>query len=95
MTFLKKLKAHVGGLVLIKTELYWYKTRKWDGAHESVHLLLDVLDPAEDVAGDISPEAAARWTCPIEAASPIAVLLFIDGSPKWVWIYHVAVELLK
>lgn len=92
MTFINKLKAHIGGLIHIKTELYWYRTGKWDGAHESVHLLLDVLDPDEDVMGDISPEARTLTRFLDET---VDVLLFIDGTPKWVLIYSSAVELLK
>ena len=92
MTFINKLKAHIGGLIHIKTPLYWYSAGKWDGAHESVHLLLDVLDPDEDVMGDISPEATNRTHSLHE---PAVVLLFIDGAPKWVLINNGAVELLK
>lgn len=94
MTFLSKLKAHVHGLIRIKTQLYWYNTDKWDGAHESVHLLLDVLDPAKAGPGDISPAGATLD--PIGAGRwPEAVLLFIDGAPKWIWVYSGAVELIK
>ena len=92
MTFIDKLKTHVNGLIHIKTELYWYKTDKWDGAHESVHLLLDVLDPDEDVMGDISPEATNRTHSLHE---PAVVLLFIDGAPKWIWAYESSMEFVK
>lgn len=95
MTFIEQLKAHVGGLIRIKTELYWYKEGKWDRAHERVYLLLDVLDHAV---------ADARWS-EVAAASAAGdvgdvreregVLLFIDGNPKWIWVYSGAVELLK
>ena len=92
MTFIDKLKTQVNGLIHIKSQLYWYRTGKWDGAHESVHLLLDVLDPDEDVAGDIYPEAHTRIG---SVHDGVDVLLFIDGTPKWVLIYSGAVELLK
>ena len=92
MTFIDKLKAHIGGLVHIKSQLYWYRAGKWDEAHESVHLLLDVLDPDEDVMGDISPEAHTRIGSLHER---VDVLLFIDGTPKWVLIYSGAVELIE
>lgn len=95
MTLFDKLKAHVGGLVLIKTELYWYKVGKWDGVHERVYLLLDALDTSYATITDdrVQPEATTHSvTSPILDA---AVLLFIDGTPKWVWIYSETAELIK
>ena len=92
MTFINKLKAHIGGLIHIKSQLYWYRTGKWDGVHESTYLLLDIVDPAEDVMGDIF---SAATTIALGPDPRTAVLLFIDGTPKWVWIYSGAVELLK
>ena len=95
MTFFDKLKAHVGGLISIKTQLYWYKEGKWDRAHERVYLLLDVLDHA--VADARWSEVAAATVSPgrVDVGEREGVLLFIDGNPKWTWVYSGAVELLK
>ena len=35
MTFLEALQSHRGGLVRIKTQLYWYGGRGWDGVHDA------------------------------------------------------------
>ena len=92
MTFFDKLKAHVGGLVLIKTQLYWYKIGKWNDA-ERVHILLDALDPYADPYDE--PEAMAGSTPARGLDLRVAVLLFIDDAPKWVWVYSGAVELIE
>ena len=41
MTFRKELRAHRGGLLRLKTALYWYGGRGWDERLDRVCLLLD------------------------------------------------------
>ena len=41
MTFLEELQAHTGGLLRLKTQLYWYGGRGPDGSPGQVCLLLD------------------------------------------------------
>ena len=93
MTFFNKLKAHVAGLVRIKTDLYWYDLRVWDHVEGRVCLLLDVLDsvPCDPEPGDhIAASTPADGLGP-----PVSVLLFIDSVPKCVWIHSSAVEFIK
>lgn len=48
MTFFKQLRAHTGGLIHIKRQLFWYDSRNWDGIPERLCILLN-FTPAEDV----------------------------------------------
>ena len=94
MTFLSKLKAHVGGLIRIKTELYWHEAGKWDEASEKIYLLLDALNDSDGFTADgsaVTDPAPLRPTDP----EPAAVLLFIDGAPKWIWAYESSMEFVK
>jgi len=84
MTFLEQLQAHKGGLIQLKSQLYWYGGRGYDGNPGRVCL---ILDSAATVAG---AKPAAR-ACSNAAA--VAYLL-LDGSPQWVWVAKADVELL-
>jgi hypothetical protein len=83
MTFLETLQVHKGGLLCLKTELYWYEGRKWDGTPGRICLILDAvaaLDAATATTGARSPDVTA--------------LLLVDGAPHWVWLVIADVELL-
>ena len=83
MTFLETLQTHRGGLLRIKSELYWYDGRGPDGARGRVCLILDAARyPA-------ARAAAATPTNPLPAA-----LLLIDGCPQWIWVGREDVELI-
>ena len=88
MTFLEQLQSRRGGLIRLKTELYWYGGRGYDGNPGRVCL---ILDTAADV------DAKVLWKAPSTAAARTpgpAALLLIDGSPHWVWVAESDVELL-
>jgi hypothetical protein len=82
MTLLEQLRAHVGGLVRIKSDLFWYG-RGWDGVHDRVCLLLNADDAATPAA-----------TAAVQTEGSGALLL-IDGCPHWVWIGQEDAELLR
>ena len=92
MNFLDKVQSHKGGLIRLKTELFWYYGRGWDNNPGRICLLLDADAAAMDTGtagggcglGDIDPGGAR-----VDAA-----LLLIDGSPQWVWVAEQDVELL-
>jgi hypothetical protein len=94
MTFLEDLTAHKGGLILLKTELYWYGGRGWDRNPGRICLLMDsVLTPT----GGAAPVAAARGDGRAGRGGGSfggAACLLIDGCPHWVWIAPADVELL-
>ncbi len=85
MTLLEELTAHKGGLVCLKSELYWYGGRGWDGTRGRVCLLMDSGAPADAVYAAATPVAV------LVAA---ATLLLIDGRPHWVWVGADDLELL-
>ena len=89
MNFLQELGSHRGGLVRIKTQLYWCDGRGWDGVHDRVCLLLNT--DAASVGIDI---AAATATLALSLAVATPALLLIDGRPQWVWVDQEDVELL-
>jgi hypothetical protein len=106
MNFLKKLRVHVGGLVRLKNELYWYNPAGWDGIKERVCLLLDTY-PAADLAeldpwfaasvsthGSGEPEVVADFGLN-NVSNNGSALLLIDGSPKWVWVSEKYMELIQ
>jgi hypothetical protein len=92
MTLLEELTAHKGGLLLLKTELWWYGGRGWDGIRGRVCLLMDARDAAgtaDDVLAAATYAAAVRELRPATAA-----FLLVDGEPHWVWVAQADVELL-
>jgi hypothetical protein len=86
VTFLEELDAHKGGLILLKTNLFWYGGRGWDGVQDRVCLLMDA-----EVYAEAAMIAAAT---PAAARVPAAALLLIDGRPHWVWVGADDLELL-
>ena len=85
MTFLEQLQSHKGGLLYLKTGLYWYGGRGYDRSPDRICL---ILDAARRTAA--TGTAAARGT-----TADYATLLLIDGSPHWVWVAAEDVELLS
>jgi len=79
MTFLEQLQAHKGGLIQLKSQLYWYGGRGYDGNPGRVCLILDA--------------AASAATNTVTATVAVAYLL-LDGSPQWVWVAKEDMELL-
>ena len=90
MTFLEALRAHTGGLIRLKTDLFWYGCRGLDGSPGRICLILDASP-----RGDHSPEAiTTSATLSAFAHSALASLLLIDSTPQWIWVAQEDVELL-
>jgi len=84
VTFLDNLQSHRGGLIQLKTQLYWY-----DGVrNEIVGRICLILDAAVTLTSTAATSRAAA------VKSRTAALLLIDGAPHWVWITEQDVELL-
>ena len=95
MTLLERLQSHKGGLIKLKTELFWYGGRRWDENPGCACLLLD--------AAATAATAAARTTTTVvptradidgSGSRTATAYLLIDGSPHWVWIAAEDVEFL-
>jgi hypothetical protein len=90
MTLCEKLVAHKGGLVCLKTELWWYGGRGWDGIRGRVCLLMDARARRRRPAAAEAHAAAHRAA----AERAAAAFLLVDGAPHWVWVAQEDVELL-
>ena len=90
MNFHKILQTRKGGLIRLKTQLYWYGGRGWDGNPGRICLL---LGGGVTAALARTKTAATRGSTSGEHHAVTAHLL-IDGSPHWVWVVQEDVELL-
>jgi len=97
MTFLEELTAHKGGLILLRSDLFWYGGRGWDGARDRVCLLLNTAaaDDLDGAAARATGAAPAAVLVDEAVAVVVAALLLIDGQPHWVWVAQEDVELLS
>jgi hypothetical protein len=92
MTFLETLHANRGGLIRLKTQLYWYETKSWDDSAGRICLILDARparQPHPPGVNVVATVSGGRMD-----AEFLAAQLMIDGSPQWVWIDKQKAELL-
>jgi hypothetical protein len=92
MTLLEDLQINKGGLLRLKTQLYWYGGRGWDGEPGRICLILDAA-AANDIRADFVSGAAEATAAAAEAAEAArTVQLLIDGAPRWIWVAEADVE---
>ena len=91
MTFIESIQSHKGGLLRLKTCLYWYGSG-YDKNPERICLILDVDGTVVGVDAFLITTAATRSTR--HASATAAALLLVDGSPQRIWIAKEDVELL-
>ena len=98
MTFLEKLQTRKGGLIRLKTELFWYggpaRDRGWDGNPGRVCLLLGAAAFAHGATVLHGTTVLQAHTVTTATAVAATAYLLIDGSPRWVWVAEEDVELL-
>jgi len=87
MTLLETLQAHKGGLIRLKTELYW----RWSRGDNNPGRICLILDAARKSAVDGAADGAHRSATP---ADYVAAHLLIDGQSAWIWVTELDVELL-
>lgn len=93
LDYLQLLQTHSGYLIRLKTELYWYDGRGYDGSPGRICLLLDAAaDSKHHVEYASAASKHAAWA--ISTGNALALLL-IDGSPHWVLLAEVDMELLQ
>ena len=91
MTFLERIQAHKGGLLKIKTQLYWYVTGRHDGNPGRICLILDAVDEHDvDAVGAANEKAESDG----EKVNSVDAFLLVDGVPRWIWLSEADVELL-
>ena len=87
MTLLRTFRAHTGGLIRLKEELYWRGGAGWDGTPDRICLVLDA-------ARAHVHHAAATARGALASDTTTAILLLIEGAPHWVWVARADVEIL-
>ena len=87
MTFLESLQARKGGLVQLKTQLYW----RWSRGDNNPGRICLILDAARKSAVDGAADGAHRSATP---ADYVAAHLLIDGQSAWIWVAEKDIELL-
>jgi len=90
MAFLDDLQSHCGGLVRLRTQLFWYG-RGWDATPGNLCLLLDA---DADLAAEKAAAEATGATTAAFGGRAACVHLLIDGQPRWVRVAEEDVELL-
>jgi len=90
MSFLETLQALPGGLILLKTQLWWYTHQHWDNNPGRVCI---ILDAHHDFPPHRGRYAMAARTYRANLPRRVAVRLLIDGSPRWIWVDEQDVEL--
>jgi len=93
MTLLQKLQAHKGGLIRLKTQLFWYGGRGFDGTPGRLCLLLDA--DAVRINAAATPIAAAYAAVPAADTDVAHTLLLIDGRVEWVGVAEGDVEVVE
>ena len=98
MTFLEALQAHKGGLIQLKTQLYWYDGRGYDGTPGRVCLLLDAAllagGPGRRAHVATVNASRSRHAASFMGAATEAAFLLIDGQPQWIWVAAEDITLL-
>ena len=96
MTLLEQLQAHKGGLIQLKSQLYWYDGRGYDGTPGRICLLLDaaLLAGGPGRRAHVATAAAALVPAALTGAATEAAFLLIDGQPQWIWVAEEDIALL-
>ena len=90
MTFFGNLKAHEGGLIRIKTELYWRGPGIWDGVPERLCVLLGV---GTSISYSACPGSASDATD--RRGNDCYLHLLIDGRPAWIGLNKQSFEVIE
>ena len=96
MNLLETLQAHKGGLIQLKTQIYWYKGRGYDRTPGRICLLLDaaLLAGGAGRRAHAATTSAALVSAALTGAATEAAYLLIDGQPQWIWAAEDDIELL-
>ena len=92
MNLLEQLQSHRGGLLHLKTELFWYDGRGHDKDPDRLCLLLDVITADADTI--LEPVARTYAAVVIDREATAVTLLLIDGRPQWIWVAEQDIEVI-
>ena len=97
MSLTEQLHAHKGGLLCLKSKLYWYGSRGWDDFPGRVCIVLDVSEVTmrNRMASKAATQAALNSMMKSTERTSLAVVqLLIDGMAHWVWTSQEDVQFL-
>lgn len=98
MMFLRRLRSHIGGLIRLKTGLFWYDGSGRPAARAArVCLLLEAGSPTLGGPRTVATTTSATRTSTTARSrfntEGIPALLLVDGSLHWIWLVEDDVEL--
>ena len=93
LDYLQLLQSHSGYLIRLHDELCWYDGRGYDGSPGRICLLLAAVDREQLVESASAASKEATWLVGTKVTA--VALLLIDGSPHWVLLAEVDMELLQ
>ena len=82
----EELRACIGCLIRIKTELFWYDSRHWDGVSGRFCILLGVGSLLDDKA-----DARGRHL----GYDEVSLQLLLDGRPRWIILGEKSFEVVE
>ena len=108
MTLLEELRTHIGHLVEVNCQLYWFKINCWDGPQKRLWVLLDAIDLTPGLNTDGISYTLIRVPPPSAGASfggdaascsgrqwPVALQFLVDGEPKWISLTEEDYRIIK
>jgi len=89
-TGLDQLRA--GDLIKLKSNVYWYNIKRWDGILERLYIVLEYKSISSGILVDASTIKA--WELPAQLSDMFLLKLLIDGSAQWVRATHDEIEII-
>lgn len=89
----EELRSHIGCLICINHELYWFTEDRWDGVPERFCILLAVDSEVETQPAPVARVWSSDWKNDIIVDHHLQLL--IDDKPQWVTLNTEFFEIVK
>jgi hypothetical protein len=96
MKFNKRLRSHIGKLICLKTQLYWFYQGGWDNNPGRVCILISVQH------GRFSKQPVAEGAYHRKiidrvgrVKKTIAIELLVDATPQLIWVTNKDLEFIE
>ena len=81
-----------GDLIKLKSNVYWYNIKRWDGILERISIVLEYKSLHSGILVDASTIKA--WELPARLNDMFLLKLLIDGSVQWVRATYDEIEII-
>lgn len=81
-----------GDLIKLKSNVYWYNIKRWDGILERVYIVLEYKSLSSGILVDASTIKA--WELRVRLSDIFLLKLLIDGSAQWVRATYDEIEIV-